>query len=546
MSKKKHKKQQTVEAKPRWRPRFDMRAVFIVIGLAAVLAWWVRNEMLAEQRREELIADFGKAGNVLDLRPNTAPTWRQRFVAWLRKKPVPPDVFGANMIFSIPDESQFVEFTKSFPTKLTWVDIKPSEATPKVLEALAKCDSIGHFNIKGPIDSSDESLARLAKIQNEYGFAFGAERVDDDLLKRLADANVRCNAVWDSDATFELSWLRVTDEGLRAAARLTKLQRFTANRNASDAGLAAFRNHPGLTAIELVGPGYTEASGDVLASIPNLNSLALVDTRLNDEAIAKAIAGHDLSTLKLRNTRIGEKTIEAIGNLKSLNTVELKNIELSSELATSLSKCPIGYLDISGDYDDQEIATLAPLAPTLTAFVLVSPSTTDAGLAWLGNASKVTTLMLRDTSITGATLRMFPNRVLVKSLGLGGLNVNKEVLAEIQNLPALADVALYGKTIDDEAIEVLPATINALQLMGTSVTLDGLKGLAEPGRQVMVFVWYPEGSPPPFSEQEIKDVETASQGGTKVKLQTVSETILREMLPKSSRSATSASLEESK
>lgn len=56
-----------------WLPRFGMRTVFVLIGLAALAAWWVRSEMLAEQRREELIAEFSKDPNQLRDSNTTRP-----------------------------------------------------------------------------------------------------------------------------------------------------------------------------------------------------------------------------------------------------------------------------------------------------------------------------------------------------------------------------------------------------------------------------------------------------------------------------------------
>ncbi len=522
--------------KRRWLPRFGMRTVFVLIGLAALAAWWVRSEMLAEQRREELIAEFSKDPNQLSLAPNTNPSWKQRLVARLRGKDVLPLITNVR-IEQIADAKLFREFNRLFAVKLDWVQIDADQATPEVLDALARCNTISFLNFPGDTKRSDDTVARLSKLRPTTGFWFWTDRVDDAFLKQLADAGVECGRLGDSESAIQdhVAWFRVTDEGLRAAARLRKLSTLTANRNASEDGLTAFRNHPTLYEVELIGPTYTTRCAEVLATLPKLGHLSLVDTPWTDEAVAQVIASHKIQRLKLHNVEIGEETAAAIGNAKSLSLVDLKNIPLTPELIAAFAKCPIQELTIEGDYDDPLIAGLAPLTPNLMKFSLTSPSTADTGLAWIAKASLLLDLRLPDTSITGATLLANPRRGVMIALTLGGPNINSQTLADLKAMPALRQVVLQGNTIDDEALAALPPTITSITLLGSAVTTDGLKALSRAEHEVSVFVSYAEGSEPPYSQAEIEAVHAYTQGRITVTLYSIPEKSFRELLPKSSR-----------
>ncbi len=515
--------------KRRWLPRFGMRAVFFLIALAAVVAWWVQSDVLPTVRREELIKEYSKAPNELATSVNGKPTLRERIVAWVRGKPVLPRV-QLGQIERIGDLKQFVEFANAFKMSLE-VQVPPDEVTPEVLDALSQCNSLTHLSFEKPVAFSDELLAALARIK-KGGIHVSAPKNDDLLLKGLADAGVGCERITaPEDYLPQGQWFRATDEGLRSAARLKKLKYLTASRNAGDEGFAAFRDHDGLTLVELIGPGYTDKSAEVLATLPNLAGLTLVDTQLTDEEVAKVIAGRRLGSLKLHNLKVSEKTIEAISDLPSLYSVDLKGVRVTPELVAALIKHQIGKLSIEGECDDERLASLAPLAPNLMSLSLATPSVTDAGLEWIAQIPILSELHLRDTSITGKTMRA---RSSAPQLSLGGPQINKETLADTKSINPVY-LWLFGETIDDEGLAALPTSVAMLQLTGTRVTVNGLKAFPPGQPQVNVRVQYVEGSSPPYSEQEIEEINIATQGRIKVRLYPLPEKTYQDLLPKSSR-----------
>jgi hypothetical protein len=512
--------------KRRWLPRYGMRAVFVLVALAAVVAWWVRNEVLPEQRREELFAIYSKELNEFNWIPKIKnPTWKQRMVSLVRGKPVPPKVTHV-IIRRIGDPKQFSEFCELFPIDDFSVEVNPEDMNLEVFDALTKCRSLKEVRFIKPVELSNEMLARLGRIRVTEGVDLNIKQVDDQLLKQAADAGVVCRNIADDGG-----YLHVTDEGLRSAATFQKLVHLTANRNATDEGFAAFRGHKGLNGVHLIGPGYTDKSADVLATIPNLASIALIDAPLTDAGLAKAIAGRKLGTLKLHNVDIGEKTIEAIGSLPWVERIDLKGVRLSRQLVAALLKHPTGRLAIDGEGDDELVAGLAPLAPNLISISLAIPSATDVGLAWLADVPRLNELHLRDTRITGKTLRASPSSPM---LSLGGPNINKEALAATKaGAPVL--LSLFGDTVDDEGLSVLPGSITRLVLTGTRVTVDGLKNFPPGQPRVDVYVQYAEGTDPPYSDKEIEEIQTATQGRVKVTLHTLPEKNYQELLPKSLR-----------
>ena len=65
----------------RWLMQFGTRTLLVLIAIAALGSWWVRGEMVKEQRREEVIALVKREGNNpnwLELDPKAKADWRRR------------------------------------------------------------------------------------------------------------------------------------------------------------------------------------------------------------------------------------------------------------------------------------------------------------------------------------------------------------------------------------------------------------------------------------------------------------------------------------
>lgn len=515
--------------------RFGMRTVFVLITLAALAALWARSEMAKEEAREQLIASMQNEANRLSLDPKAQASSRRRLAAWLRGKPLAPAVTRAS-INKVDDPAALRELVETFPEVGLWLQFDASNVTPKLLDALAEAKKVELLNLSSSaFDTSDESLSRLAKIRpTQNGICFSAEHLDDDLLRRVAAAKIKLGWIWDLNYEDLHGWRSVTNEGLRTAATFPRLTTIVANRSADDEGVAAFKDHPTVNDVELIGPGYTDASVETLVTLRRMSSLKLFDTQLTDSGVAKAIEKSSLDTLMLKGANIGEKTIAAIAGMTSLRDIELHDVPLSPELAAAIAKHPLEDLHLSGDYTDADLIHLAPVAPRLQGIFLHTPHVTDEGLKWLASAGTLNNLSLTDTQATAATMKLISSPHI--SLNLGGPNINAEVIAEAHRKLKVGWVSLYGQTIDDSVLVALEPTYQRLMLAGTRTTAAGLKSLkTAQGKKISIRVFAPDDREPPLTAQEIEDIKQATGGLVEVKINIVSPQRFELMLPKSSR-----------
>jgi hypothetical protein len=520
--------------------QFGTRTLLVLIVLAALAAWWARGEIAKEQRREEVIA-LMHGVNWFELDPKAKANWRPRLLAWLRGKPPVPAV--TRVAFNRANDPVIMrELVELFPEAPFSLQVDTSNVTPELLEVLSqikKLDSLHFYST--PFDTSDETLARLAKIHpRSAGLSLISKQVDDDLLRRVASAKVDLGWIHDINAIGDSrEWMLVTNEGLRLAAKFPKLTTIIANRRADDEGFAAFKDHPTVSQVELIGPGYTDASAETLASLRRMFTLNLTDTQLTDAGIAKAIEKRSIYSLKLKGANLGEKTIAAIAAMPSLRELELRDVPFSPELAAAIAKHPITSLHLSGEYTDADLIPLAPVAPTLEEIFLNAPHVTDEGLKWLTGAGTLYNLGLNDTQATEATVKLISTRRPHVFLWLGGPNINAEMIAEAHRQFTVVSVSLYGPTIDDCVLAALEPTYNDLRLAGTRTTTAGLKSLkTAEGKKISVVVYAPEDREPPLTQQEIEDIKQATDGLVEVKVNVVSPEAFDLVLPKSSREPT--------
>jgi hypothetical protein len=516
----------------RWFPRFGMRTVFALIGLAALAAWWVRGEMNKEQLREDLIADLSR-NEAIGLQfdsPSRIP-WRRRWLAWLRGKPAGPELDSAQM--NEIEVAKLQEFAENFPEASVYLEITRKENVPKLLSVLARVKNLISVNLPS-IEADDETLAGLGKIRPKHALCFGAKRVDDELLRKAADANIDVGWIFDHEQKgWRNGWERVTNEGLRAAARFPKLITLSAGRNASDDGVAAFNAHPTVYTVELTGPGYTDVSAETLATIPNLRRLTLSETKLTDAGIAKAIGSHPIESLTLSKSQLGAESIAAIAKLTKLRQLDLEDAPLSPELIAALATLPIDYLSVRGDYSDSDLAQLAPLAPALTTIKLHTPNVTDAGLKWLSGAVNVSGLYLSDTQATAETIKIIATNNPPVLLELGGPNIDATFLAEAQHKFRVGSVSLSGDSINDATLAAVES--NNITLAGTRVTAKGLRAIQSNGREVQVVIWYAENTQPPLTPQEIEEIKSETGGLVQVWQHAITPQVFERLLPRSSR-----------
>lgn len=516
--------------------QFGTRSLFVLIVLVAVVAWVTKREMNKEERREYWIALLpakNHPASSLQFAPNGKISWSRHFIGWLRGKP-PTRAVDLVSLRGAEDPSTIRELLELFPGAHFAVDFDQGAASPEFMEVIANIKTLDSIELRGLVDMSDEAIVRLGTVRPSQPFMMQVERIDDNLLRRIVDAKVHARVIYVSGQMEGAGWQAVTNEGLRLAAQLPKLDSVVACRKGDDQGLAHFKNHAAIQTVKLVGPGYTDASVETLASLPQLMYLELIDTRLTDSGIARAIRARALDGLKLDTVTLGEKSIDAIAQMTSLRRLELRNVPLTGGLAEAIARQPIETLTLYGDYSDADLNALAPIAPTLTVVHLYTPNVTDQGLAWLGHAN-LWLLGLCNTQATTATLKVIKPTGNELTLWLGGPNINAEFANEAKATFKLGTIVLFGQSIDDDVLTAFAPAASRYHLYGTSVTAKGLGALKTDAESVAVTISYPDDAQPPFSQHELEEIKQATAGIVDVSLQATERFSYERLTPQPSR-----------
>lgn len=520
------------------RSQFGTRTVFVLIALAALAAWWARGEMLKEHRRDELLTAMGTQGNAIDIDINMA-SLRGRIGAALRNKR-PTGKVAAARIVDVADTALLREFMTTFPDARLDLHLKADEASPRLLEFLSRSQSLNTLHMEGPVDSHDLTLFWLAQIRLQTPLNLEVERVDDDLLHRIVEVNLNIVGIRDAHPVDPLGlnsfWDAVTDEGLRSAAKLPELGTLFAGRQGSDAGLAAFENHAAIDHAELTGRGYTDASADVLATLPQLRVLSLVDTSMTDAGIAKTLASGKIHTLVIENAELGEASIAAIAKMTALAKLELRNVPLSPELAAAIVKRPLGFLMLYGCSNDDALgrSTQNAKGKDLANLFKNHPEGEWLGRQqlWMARADKPY-LMYLNFVMSGAMGSGSSGQLF-----LGGPDINATFAAKLPRIEA-GHVALFGSSIDDEGLIGLRPASSSLSIVGTRVTAKGLESLRTAGKRMWVEVSFPENESPTVTQLEIDEVQLRPGGELLgIRLKTMDPATFESWLPRPSQKST--------
>lgn len=499
------------EKRPSRFRQFGIRTLLLLVALAALGCLLIRNEMAREERREKLVAELEAQGtSSLLFSPSIDPPprlWRQPLAAWLRGKPMVPPRW--RVAFSKGTSLEQVrEFLDLFPSVRN-VQIDGDDATNEVLQLLAGNGPFDFVRFQNLLVIDREKAQQIAQIRCNEGVGFRNQECSDEALANLADAGVAVDVYLGDDW-----WRNVGDEGFKAVAKLPKIRMVLANCLGTDEGVRALAGHPAISTLSLNGPNYTDATADVILSLPHLQQVTFSGTSHTDAGLAKAITGCPARTISFHNVDVGEQTIAALALAPSLAHLTFRDIDLSPEQCDALAKLPLGNLEIHGtSFTDDHATRLAPFAKALNYITLDTPRVTDAGLAWLTRAKSITGLRLDNTQATEAWWSSLPYLGAVEQVGMGGANFDAETIAYTSQMPKLNYIALSGSRVDDATLELLPPEIPSIALLDTRVTPDGLKKLAT--RKGMTGITVVRDSDPTslLTAADVKEAQTVAAQG---------------------------------
>jgi len=217
---------------------------------------------------------------------------------------------------------------------------------------------------------------------------------------------------------------------------------------------------PSLEAIDLEGTAVGDAAARTLAQLGTLHAINLSGTRLTDAGGAALGALHQLAIADLGHTRIGAKTVAAMRAL------------------------PLHELFVDATQVAAEVASLAPLAPTLERFDISGTEhhPTDAELKWLATAPNLVEIGLDGAKVHDPLAQLLVKRPLLRELRLASNPITVATVRAIAARSDLEEVDLAETPVDDTSAAAMIAAphMRLLRLDLTPITDAALGATPSP------------------------------------------------------------------
>lgn len=214
---------------------------------------------------------------------------------------------------------------------------------------------------------TDDDLKGLAGLTNVRKLRFAGTRITGhgfkDLLEleHLTELDVSQTLVDDEGLKViaRLSRLRVlglratkvTDPGLQVLAPLTRLEELSvaSNRLGDTAALAISANHKHLRRLYFDNSDLGDVGAVALATLPNLQTLAINGTRVKDKGLAEIVKLRTLETLYLSFSDVTDNSAALLTQCQSLRTLNLFHTAITDRGLRSLGALPqLKELDLRG------------------------------------------------------------------------------------------------------------------------------------------------------------------------------------------------------
>lgn len=141
-----------------------------------------------------------------------------------------------------------------------------------------------------------------------------------------------------------------------------------------------------------------------------------------------------------------------VGQVEKLQEVFPSALNFESQQTSGLTFTAVS---MRKDFGDEQLAQLAPLAPSLVSVDLSASAVTDAGLKSLADASTLKMFRLSETAVTDAALDTVAGMVALESLNLYGTQVTNEGVMKLVDLPNLKRLYLWQTKVDAAGADAL-------------------------------------------------------------------------------------------
>ncbi len=306
----------------------------------------------------------------------------------------------------------------------------------------------------------------------------------------------------------------ITDGDLAILEQLADVSSLALNGIAiTDATIERLRSLRALRHLRLENlPGITGRTFELVAALPELTHLALVNLRAGDDAIATLAPLTKLTKLRLNDLPLTDAALASVAALPGLEDLEFGGgkIRVTPAAWERVAKMPkLTRLYPKGSALDGVITGHLARCTGLTRLSFQDQPLTDAALAPLSALSRLTSLNLGGTKVTGSAFKSWPVRTnlvtlhldhcpglddsvlraiatafpKLETLEIGGAagSINRAGVAELLRLRQLHVLRVQGDAATDNVAAELARleTLNQLDLDKAVLTEGGLNALAK-------------------------------------------------------------------
>lgn len=382
----------------------------------------------------------------------------------------------------------------SGPEEVSQLFLDETAITDSGLRELAGLSNLNSLSLL-ETDVSDDGLSVLLALENLTYLRLGS-RITNRGIKKLAG--------FTNLETLDLSYTQVDETGLRGLSSLQNLTTVIPPQ-LTDETLAALRatgllhvlpcaeseaggRPEGLEDVTTLGLDSVKhnicitdkALSELLADLPNLSTLNLTLKGITDNGIHELAKLSRLSVLGLRcGRRITDVGLKELAKLRGLKVLALEASIESSDVTDAgleaLAGLPLlSVLELDAEINDEALRILCRRC-NLTKLSLPNAEVTDAGLKELSHLKNLQALDLEGaTRISDAGIKELVGITKLKTLVLKDTAVTGETLGELAGLAHLRELDLSGCPVTNDGLREV-AKLGGLTMLGLAHCYD-LKG----------------------------------------------------------------------
>jgi serine/threonine protein kinase/Leucine-rich repeat (LRR) protein len=355
------------------------------------------------------------------------------------------------------------------------------DVTDAGLTYLHHCETLTTVDLKGTkvTAAGVKSLqAALPKCTVEYDHPVRNSSPAGNVLGKRSDENDRAVALW----------------ALRIGGKLT----IEIDDQPTNVGTAE-QLLPGpfhLTVLNLAGTPVRDHDLARLAGLQHLEDLELHDTGVTDVGLNQLEALPALRRLILYNTKITDAAFNSLSRMQALRQLSLTGTKTTPAGWRRLKELPkLSELHVAmmplGNSDLAELIAAQPEVETLN---LWGTAVSDAGMTHLAKASRLKSLQLNFTKVTGRGLAPLGGLAHLETLELPGqIHFGDEAAKYLSTAPALKTLKLPDVDLTDAGLMFLGKikSLRELRLGAGKTTSAGLADLVDLPELAALQLQYP-------------------------------------------------------